>query len=379
MADGDRPDPNELEAAGLYDPDAEHAPARLALLEYLIGLGVTLDDLIAAKPDEIPLLASTIALWRDRERLTLDEAVAAAGVDRDFAARTWRAAGFPEPDPDPDSRTFLARDVDILTNTRAAIDLLGEDVTIQLVRVLGAAAARVAEASVSAFVVNVAPQAVEQDPSGLELARANADSMLLLDAMTAGFDTLLRHYIERGFRPTQFTPSVAGIDLVRRSVGFVDLVDSTAWTRQLDLPELAQALSTFDATTSEIVVRHGGRVVKLIGDSAMFAAAEPKTAVDIGLALVDAFAAHDVLPQVRAGIATGDVLARDGDYSGSVVNLAARAVNVAHPSTLLVDPATRAEIDGSATLSCHAAGAFTLKGFDKRVRLSRVRRITASP
>ena len=78
---------------------------------------------------------------------------------------------------------------------------------------------------------------------------------------------------------------------------------------------------------------------------------------------------------MRTGVATGDVLARDGDYSGAVVNLAARAVSIARPSTLLVDPETRGALDGSTMFSCRTAGAFTLKGFSKRVQLSRVNRI----
>jgi adenylate cyclase len=169
-----------------------------------------------------------------------------------------------------------------------------------------------------------------------------------------------------------------GIDLVHRSVGFVDLVDSTAWTQQLDMPALSRALSLFDATASEIVVLHGGRAVKLIGDSVMFVATRPEAAVDIGLALVDAFADHDVLPQVRVGVATGDVLARDGDFSGSVVNLAARAVNVAYPSSVLIDPATRSAMEGSTEFSYRTAGNFSLKGFDRRVRLARVRRVAVA-
>jgi adenylate cyclase len=125
-------------------------------------------------------------------------------------------------------------------------------------------------------------------------------------------------------------------------------------------------------------VGRGGRVVKLIGDSVMFVAGDPAVAADIALALVDAFASHEVLPPVRVGIATGEVLARDGDYSGAVVNLAARAVNVARPSSVLVDPETVKALDGSAEFSCRTAGPFELKGFRKRVRLSRVRRIDAS-
>jgi class 3 adenylate cyclase len=374
VGDVDRPGAAELEAAGLFDPAAADAPEHLALLEYLVSLGATIDELRAAKPGELPLLASTIALWGDRRRLTLDELAEAAGVEPDLIARTWRAAGFPEPDPDPEVRAFSQRDVEILTIMRAAIEFLGEEVTLQMIRVLGAAAARVADASVSAFVVNIVPQSLEDDPSGLELARANAESMVLIDGLTRGFDTLVRHHIERGFRPLEMLAGTQGIDLVRRSIGFADLVDSTAWTQQLELAALSHALSAFDSTASEIVIGHGGRVVKLIGDEVMFAASDPKAAADIALALVDAFADHAALPPVRAGISTGDVLARDGDFSGAVVNLAARAVKIARPSTVLVDPETRLALDNEPDLSCRTAGTFKLKGFDGRVRLSRVKR-----
>ena len=177
--------------------------------------------------------------------------------------------------------------------------------------------------------VNVAPQALEQDASGLEMARANTDSIALLGGLTRGFDTFLRHHIERSFRPVGAPNVTPGIDLVRRSVGFADIVDSTAWTQQLELPALSAALTVFDSTASEVVVGHGGRVVKLIGDSVMFVSEDAVAAIEIALALIDTFTAHDVLPPVRAGIATGDVVARAGDYSGAVVNLAARAVGVA--------------------------------------------------
>jgi class 3 adenylate cyclase len=379
MGDDDRPGAAELAAAGLVDPDAEDAPQQLALLDYLVGLGATIDELVAARPGELPLLASSIALWGDRRRLTLADVAAAADVEPALIARTWRAAGFPDPDPDSDSPMFSQRDVEILTIMRASVEFLGEEVTLQMIRVLGAAAARVADASVSAFVVNILPQALEQDPSGLELARANAESMVLIDGMSRGFDTLVRHHIERGFRPLEMMAGADGIDLVRRSVGFVDLVDSTAWTQQLELPALSLALNTFESTASEIVVGHDGRVVKLIGDGLMYITSDPTAATEIALQLVEAFAAHDVLPPLRAGIATGAVLARDGDFSGAVVNLAARAVNVARPSSVLVDPETRAALETSTDYSCRTAGAFKLKGFDGRVRLSRVRRALTEP
>ena len=41
------PDASELQALRVYDPDSPDAAARLELLEYLIGLGATAEDLVA--------------------------------------------------------------------------------------------------------------------------------------------------------------------------------------------------------------------------------------------------------------------------------------------------------------------------------------------
>lgn len=369
-----RPSPTEFEAAGLYDPAAEDASQRLAFLEYLIGLGATIEDLLAAPPGDLALVASNIALWGSRQRLTIDEVAVRGGVDRQLIAKLWRAAGFPDPSLSPDLRVLSERDVELFTLAPGAIAFLGEDLTVQLLRVLGAAAARVAEASVSAFVVNIGPKAIEQDPSGLALARANTESLAFLDDLAQAFDTLLRHHIELSFRPNEVMGALSEVDLVRRSVGFADLVDSTAWTQRLDLRGLSLALTQFDAVVSELVVGHGGRVVKLMGDEVMFISNDPVTAVDTALALIESFSSHPVLPPLRAGVASGEVLARDGDYSGVIVNLAARAVKIAPRSTLLVDATTRDALRDSSDFAFGAGQAHLLKGFAEPVSLFEIMR-----
>ena len=192
------------------------------------------------------------------------------GVDRSVMVRTWRAAGFP--DPEPDAHVFAAKDVEMFEVLQAGLDFFGEDVIVQLLRVLGSAAARIADAAISAFFVNVVPSAVESDPSGLASARANTDSIMLLDGLTQGFDALVRHHLELGFRPQGTIEGSGGVDLVHKSVGFVDLVGSTSWTQQLDFRTLSRALTDFEGRASEVVVARGGRVVKLIGDEVMFVA-----------------------------------------------------------------------------------------------------------
>ena len=69
--------------------------------------------------------------------------------------------------------------------------------------------------------------------------------------------------------------------------------------------------------------------MKLIGDEVLYTAGDESSACVIALSLAATFADHPIVPQVRVGVASGDVLLRDGDVFGPVVNLAARAVKVA--------------------------------------------------
>ena len=309
-----------------------------------------------------------MSLFPERELATIDEVAAQAGTDPDLVRRVWRAAGFA--DPEPGQPAMFVRGTELFAGLSASIEFFGEEATMQIVRLLGAAAARIADAAISIFVVNAVPN-LESNTSLIELAQANVDGVALIPALVSGFDVLLRHHMHAGRRFNDIV--VEGVELQHRSVGFVDLVGSTGLATALTPRAFAAAFTEFDAMSTDIIVAHGGRMVKLIGDEVMFSATDERVAVEIALALIDAFVDHDVLPPVRAGVASGEVLLRDGDYSGSVVNLAARAVKIARPSTLLVDGATRDALDADG-YSCRSIGSLSLKGFDERVKLYRVRR-----
>jgi adenylate cyclase len=357
-------DPTELERLGLYDPDDEHAPERLELIDYLVGLGATLDDLVEAGEDELPRVASMLSL-RGPGRLTRAEVAERAGVSEDLAARVWRASGFP--DPGPDARAGTEEDVDALRTFAAGIELLGMEETLQLARVIGSSLARMAEAMIATFMVHVAEPSLAGDPSGLEFARANARAAELLRAAGIVNDFVLRRHIEIAQRPIVLGEQ----ETQPRTVGFVDLVESTALAQQLTMSELGASLVEFDELASDLVVERGGRLVKLIGDEAMFVAADPGTACEIALELTDRLAAHPRLPNARGGLSSGDVLTRDGDYFGPVVNLAARAVKLADPGTVLVSSEVR---EGAMDYMFAPIGAHHLRGFDRPVELFRVER-----
>ena len=89
---------DDFVAAGLYDPDAPGAPARLELLEYLLDLGVSIPEM-AATEHGLLSLAAFRTIRPEEGRCTFREAAERADVEHGFALRVWRAAGFPDPRP----------------------------------------------------------------------------------------------------------------------------------------------------------------------------------------------------------------------------------------------------------------------------------------
>jgi adenylate cyclase len=147
---------------------------------------------------------------------------------------------------------------------------------------------------------------------------------------------------------------------VRRSV------DSTSLGQQLSIGDFGAALTEFDTRAIDTVVDGGGRLVKPIGDEAMFIAPDAGTACAIARDLVGGFADHPVLPLARGGLAAGEVLSREGDYFGPVVNLAARAATLADPGCVLASGDLARQATGYRFSSI---GPQRLKGFDEPVEL----------
>lgn len=120
-------------------------------------------------------------------------------------------------------------------------------------------------------------------------------------------------------------------------VGFADMVGFTSFTRRSSEAELVSVVDRFDALTTEVVVDHHGRIVKMIGDEVLFVADSPGHGAEIALDLLERAERDDRLPLLRAGLAYGRVLSRFGDIYGSVVNLASRLTSIARPGSVLID------------------------------------------
>jgi class 3 adenylate cyclase len=258
--------------------------------------------------------------------------------------------------------------VDLAAGMAAAEAMFGEDAVLQLVRVMGSAMARLADAIVSTFLVNVESAVRDADPVGLGIARANAEAIALMPIVNGGLDILLRQHILVARRTIVGDAADAGYETQPMHVGFVDLVGSTALAQRLSTRELGAVLTEFEHVAADTVTSAGGRVVKLIGDEVLFTAPEARPACEIALSLVASFAQHPTVPPARGGVASGDVMLRDGDVFGPVVNLAARVVEIAGTGEVLAPAALAA----SAGLPAQPLPPRELKGFDAAVELCRL-------
>jgi adenylate cyclase len=156
------------------------------------------------------------------------------------------------------------------------------------------------------------------------------------------------------------------------SVCFADLVEFTRLGEEIAPEELGSVAGRFEEMASA-AVEPPVRLVKMIGDAAMMVSTEPAAMLDVALRLIEAADAEgDEFPFLRAGLAFGPALAQSGDYYGRSVNLASRITSVARPGSVLVDAATKEQVDGAFAYSY--AGERRLKGIDNRVKLFRARR-----
>jgi class 3 adenylate cyclase len=356
----EQPTEADLVSRGIYDPGASDAPEMLAFIKDAIAKGVPIEDLEEFGPS----LAAITHRLRPGARYTLEEAAERAGAPADLVARIVRASGLAV--SAPDVKAYTDEDVEVFLAFALGHQLFGESLMEQLVRVIGAATARIAEACVSQFSLSLGAQAKEKQLTELDVARWNEVTVSMLPIVVRAMDVLLRRHIEARGRNDVLLTEWGGIDTVDRAIGFCDLVGYTAFSARITAHDLDAALGAFGNRASDIVVDNGGIVVKLIGDEVMFAARNATNACHIALALAEAFAADPVVPEVRVGLAAGEVVVREGDYYGPTVNLAARIVKRSAPGVVLAHAPVR---ELASEFRYEDAGTHELKGFDDPVPL----------
>ena len=302
-----------------------------ALVEYVIELGATTDEIVAsAVLESLGPMALDFSIRPTGETMSLDEFASTSGLDARLVRDLWVALGLPENPPMPFPVTPDLGDA--LRVLDFLIEPFGEEAVLGFARVIGSSAERIADALANAMRVGVeVPRRGEGRPFREVVHEYSSLARELLppfwDAIGAVFRRHLVLVSYEGFEPEKSQHAVT----LQRAIGFVDLVGSTEVLRAQSVPEMAASVNRFERLVGDRVTTSGGRVVKLIGDEAMFAFIDLNVACRCALELID------VSPSaVRVGIAFGDVVAMHGDYFGPTVNLAARLVSIAPPSTLVV-------------------------------------------
>jgi adenylate cyclase len=358
---------SDYQAAGLYDPDAENAADRLALLEWLSAEGMTLDEMVDAHARQwLPGILAQRVL-RPGKRLTLAELAGHAGITIQEADRLRRAVGFAA--ADPEDRIFSEADADTFTAFKVAMGVLGEEAILDFSRVIGSSLARIAESAIWLFLQHVEAPLTESQAGELALARANVDAINLLVAVPAVMDPIFRFHVETAISRSRLSRDADSYDTSHLAVGFVDLVGFTTVSQQLSTPDLAELIQEFESRAFEVVTARGGRLVKMIGDEVMFVTLDADTACEIILTMFEALGGRQAVTP-RAGLAVGPLITRGGDYYGPVVNLASRIADLAVPDEVLVTADVRDEAEkASSELRFDPAGRRMLKGFDEPVEL----------
>ncbi|HZC69074.1 MAG TPA: adenylate/guanylate cyclase domain-containing protein [Jatrophihabitans sp.] len=295
-------------------------------------------------------------------RYTPAEISERAGVEREEARRLWRALGFP---------TIDEADVVFTDGDVAALRAIGElttygfadeELRLAVARLFGQTFSRLASYQ-GQLLLDRAAERPELLGSEEQLADLVAGVVPLLERLQGyAWRRQLAAYVAR--MAAQGSDQLASSPTTL-AVGFVDMSGFTSLTKKATEAELRALLDAFETSATEIVGQHGGRIVKTLGDEVLFHAGDPAEAAEIALELLEAAAADQHLPDLRAGIAFGPVVSRLGDVYGSTVNIASRLTSIGRAGSVLVDRQMRDALDGDARFRLRARRPESVRGYHR--------------
>ena len=322
------------------------------------------------------LLAIDAVVLPKPGKFTIEELATKVGTEVEVVRMFWRALGFV--DAVEGERSFSKRDVAILRSLVGLTErgLVDPELSLGLARVVGVSMAHVATAIVDATELRSEERReVAADGDASAVAHYESTSFAvrageLLPFMSDVIDYSFRRHLRAAAR--RRVTLASSVDGSAQVIGFADLVRFTELSLQLEDHELAELVGQFDQLVNRVVVRHGGRIVKMIGDAAMFTVTSPVEAALVALELSDAAANDDRLTGLRVGMAGGPVLARDGDLYGPVVNLASRLGTFGRAGAVNVDRSVRDGLSGDRRFALRSLGDRHLRHIGE-VRVYRLR------
>lgn len=307
--------------------------------------GFSLEQMEVAIREHAIALHSVHLFYPDpspRTGRTFGDLVAELGPRGALVGPILSAMGLTAPAPDAPTR---GAEEELLTALIEGWSTVDEEYTLRAARIFGDTARRASEAWVSLFAEAISGP-VESTYTSLEevVPRLLRPASILSPLSPRLLAWLVERHLERtmndlnigrierrleqrGLIPTRpaHPPAVAFVDVSGYTRLTVDRGDDYGARLSVRLAELAEA----------VVRRHGGRVIKLLGDGVLLLFDGPCVAIDAVVDLTREMVKAG-LPAAHAGIHAGPVVERDGDVFGTTVNVASRIANHAPAGTILV-------------------------------------------
>ena len=328
------------------DVEGEDREAREALLSWLVERGLTVDELREAKREQRLALLPTEHVLTRGCNLSLNEAAKRSGREREFIERTWRVAGLPIPDPD-EPVIDDEEDLEAMRISKLALDAgISEEAYVEITRVVGRAAASIAQAIGEQTAAAFLERGGTEAEHAMRLEEA-AEQLTPLIPELVGFP--VRQHLRNALRYQALERKGGGVtelrDTRQMAIGFADLVGYSALTERVSVSESSEVAARLEKLATA-VAQPPVRLVKLIGDEAMFVCEEVEPLVAALVELREKAEAESALPALHLGIAAGEVLARAGDVYGPAVNHASRLTGASDEGQLLISPEVAEALDG---------------------------------
>ena len=365
----------DFEAEGLLDGlKGDAREARLALLRDLEDSGVPLEELKqAVDEDRLVLLPVDRVFAPGTERYTAAEVAGGAGLEPEFLGQLLQALGAPI--PEEDERPYSEQDLEAAKRAKLFIDAgLPKEAVLETSRLIGISMANLADANRDMVgEVFTEPGIDERELAMRYAAAAKTMPPLLGETLLHAYRIHLREAIRQAVvTETELAQGrLQGSDEI--SIAFADLVEFTRLGESMEMEEIGRMTGRLFELASE-AARPPVRLVKMIGDAAMFASREPVPLMDAVIELVGA-AGDERIPSLKAGATHGSALGRGGDWYGRPVNLAARITSFARPDSVLVDEPMKDSLESADgdRFRFSFAGRRRFKGIQGEVPVYRVR------
>lgn len=175
--------------------------------------------------------------------------------------------------------------------------------------------------------------------------------------------------VDRQGKPLSSQPIPTGVVAIL----FTDVQGSTRLLEELGEEAGQEKVRAGLERQQQVVQRHGGHAVKLLGDGLMAAFNAPKSALACAVDIQSDEREDHRLP-VRIGLHAGEVTADGGDYYGKTVIMAARLTSRARGGEILVSEAFRSLFEPPVGWRFGPTRRVRLKGFPGWYRITLLER-----